>query len=64
MVAREEQGRYELTPWGKRLATPVRELVRWAAPLMHGEAEWRLLSEPLAGDSVGPNVRGLRREPT
>ena len=34
MVARDELGRYELTPWGKRLATPVRELVRWAAPLM------------------------------
>jgi DNA-binding HxlR family transcriptional regulator len=34
VVARDEQGRYELTPWGKRLATPVRELVRWAAPLM------------------------------
>ena len=34
VVARDEQGHYELTPWGKRLATPVRELVRWAAPLM------------------------------
>jgi hypothetical protein len=34
VVARDELGRYELTPWGKRLATPVRELVRWAAPLM------------------------------
>ena len=34
VVARDEQGRYELTPWGKGLATPVRELVRWAAPLM------------------------------
>jgi DNA-binding HxlR family transcriptional regulator len=34
VVARDEQGRYELTPWGKRLAAPVRELVRWAAPLM------------------------------
>ena len=34
VVARDEQGRYELTPWGRRLATPVRELVRWAAPLM------------------------------
>jgi DNA-binding HxlR family transcriptional regulator len=34
VVARDEQGRYELTAWGKGLAVPVRELVRWAAPLM------------------------------
>jgi DNA-binding HxlR family transcriptional regulator len=34
VIARDEHGRYELTLWGKRLATPVRELVRWAAPLM------------------------------
>jgi DNA-binding HxlR family transcriptional regulator len=34
VVARDEQGRYELTPWGKGLATPVRELARWAALLM------------------------------
>lgn len=34
VVTRDEQGRYELTAWGNRLATPVRELVRWAAPLM------------------------------
>jgi DNA-binding HxlR family transcriptional regulator len=35
VVVRDEQGRYELTTWGKGLATPVRELVRWAAPLMN-----------------------------
>jgi DNA-binding HxlR family transcriptional regulator len=35
LVTRDEQGRYELTAWGKGLATPVRELVRWAAPLMN-----------------------------
>ena len=35
VVTRDEQGRYELTAWGKGLATPVRELVRWAAPLMN-----------------------------
>jgi len=34
VVARDEQGRYELTPWGKGLATPVREFARWAALLM------------------------------
>ena len=27
-------GRYELTDWGRKLETPVHELVRWAAPLM------------------------------
>ena len=64
MVTRDEQGRYELTEWGKGLATPVREFVRWAAPLMNGEAKWRFLSEPLAGDSVGLNVRRIRSEPT
>jgi DNA-binding HxlR family transcriptional regulator len=35
VVTRDEQGRYALTAWGKGLATPVRELVRWAAPLMN-----------------------------
>jgi DNA-binding HxlR family transcriptional regulator len=35
VITRDEQGRYELTAWGKGLATPVRELVRWAAPLMN-----------------------------
>ncbi|HEX3460585.1 MAG TPA: helix-turn-helix domain-containing protein [Acidimicrobiales bacterium] len=35
VVVRDEQGRYELTPWGKGLATPMRELVRWAVPLMN-----------------------------
>jgi DNA-binding HxlR family transcriptional regulator len=52
VVARDEQGRYELTAWGKGLAVPVRELVRWAAPLMtemqSGDSFWsRWLEIPL-----------------
>lgn len=34
VVDRDGTGRYRLTTWGEKLATPVHELVRWAAPLM------------------------------
>ena len=34
MIGRDGEGRYELTEWGRKLATPVHELVRWGAPLM------------------------------
>lgn len=34
VIRRDSVGRYELTEWGRGLATPVRELVRWAAPMM------------------------------
>jgi DNA-binding HxlR family transcriptional regulator len=34
VIGRDAEGRYELSAWGQRLATPVQELVRWAAPLM------------------------------
>ena len=34
VVTRDKEGRYELTDWGRGLAAPVQELVRWAAPLM------------------------------
>jgi DNA-binding HxlR family transcriptional regulator len=34
VIHRDADGRYELTEWGRGLATPVHELVRWAAPLM------------------------------
>ena len=34
VVTRDEDGRYVLTEWGNRLATPVGELVRWAGTLM------------------------------
>ena len=34
VIGRDGDGRYQLTDWGRKLETPVRELVRWAAPLM------------------------------
>jgi DNA-binding HxlR family transcriptional regulator len=34
VIGRNDGGRYELTDWGRQLRTPVRELVRWAAPSM------------------------------
>ena len=34
VVTRDEDGRYVLTEWGNRLATPVGELIRWATVLM------------------------------
>jgi DNA-binding HxlR family transcriptional regulator len=34
VVNRDEQGRYELTPWGQELAEPLNALARWASPLM------------------------------
>jgi DNA-binding HxlR family transcriptional regulator len=39
VVTRDDQAHYRLTDWGNRLATPVRELVRWAAPLMSSKHE-------------------------
>jgi DNA-binding HxlR family transcriptional regulator len=33
VVARHEDGRYVLTPWGEQLAGPVYALARWGAPL-------------------------------
>jgi DNA-binding HxlR family transcriptional regulator len=44
VVSRDSQGRYQLTDWGRKLATPIRELIRWAAPLMlqeQGNDEFR-----------------------
>jgi DNA-binding HxlR family transcriptional regulator len=34
VIGRDADSRYELTDWGRKLGTPVHELVRWAAPLM------------------------------
>ncbi|MBO0715482.1 MAG: helix-turn-helix transcriptional regulator [Acidimicrobiales bacterium] len=34
VVARDDEDRYVLTPWGERLAEPVTALARWASPLM------------------------------
>ncbi len=34
VIGRDADGRHELTDWGRKLGTPVHELVRWAAPLM------------------------------
>ena len=34
VVARDDQGRYRLTPWGEFLGEPMRALARWASPLM------------------------------
>ena len=63
VVTRDEQGRYELTARGKD--SPPRARVRsLGRSADDGEAEWRFLSEPLAGDSVGLNVRRIRSEPT
>lgn len=39
VVTHDGGGRYLLTPWGERLASPVRELARWAAPLMRSQKE-------------------------
>jgi hypothetical protein len=39
VVSHDGQGRYQLTAWGQRLALPVRELARWAAPLMGQQAD-------------------------
>lgn len=36
---RDAEGRYALTEWGAKLAVPMGELVRWAAPLMRDRAE-------------------------
>ena len=67
VVGRDGDGRYELTEWGRKLEVPVRELVRWAAPLMLAErgtnafrARW--LEIPLelmfaGSDSDRPNVQ-------
>jgi DNA-binding HxlR family transcriptional regulator len=38
IVRRDEKGRYEVTTWGAKLAIPVTELARWAAPLMREKA--------------------------
>jgi DNA-binding HxlR family transcriptional regulator len=34
VIGRDADSRYQLTDWGRKLGTPVHELVRWAAPLM------------------------------
>ena len=34
VIGRDGEGRYDLTEWGRSLAAPVHELIRWAAPLM------------------------------
>ena len=63
VVTRDEQGRYEVTAEGKDSSPRAR--VRWLGRSADdGEAKWRFLSEPLAGDSVGLNVRRIRPEPT
>ena len=34
VVARDDQGLYLLSPWGRHLAAPMHTLARWGAPLM------------------------------
>ena len=52
VVTRDEQGRHEIDGAGKD--SPPRREVRWLdRSADNGEAKWRFLSEPLAGDSVG-----------
>ena len=63
VVTRDEQGRYELTARGKD-SPPRARVCSLGRSADDGEAKWRFLSEPLAGDSVGLNVRRIRPEPT
>jgi DNA-binding HxlR family transcriptional regulator len=69
VVTRDEQDRYELTAWGKSLATPVRELVRWAAPLMTDKqsgdsfrSRWLEIPLDLMFGGVDPNRPDLEVE--
>jgi DNA-binding HxlR family transcriptional regulator len=62
VIARDEQGRYLLTDWGHRLEAPVRELVRWAAPLMSSKDDaeafrtrWLEIPLSLMFDGVDPS---------
>ncbi len=69
VIGRDGQGRYELTEWGQKLAAPVHELVRWAAPLMLGgqgtdafRARWLQLPLELMFGGVDPGRPDIQIE--
>jgi DNA-binding HxlR family transcriptional regulator len=69
VVGRDGDGRYELTEWGRELAAPVHELVRWAAPLMLAgqgtdafRARWLQLPLELMFDGVDPGRPDIQIE--
>ena len=60
VIGRDGEGRYELTEWGRKLAAPVQELVRWAAPLMLAGQGTDSVSSSVAPASPGVDVRWRR----
>jgi DNA-binding HxlR family transcriptional regulator len=69
VISRSEEGRYELTEWGRKLGAPVHELVRWAAPLMLGgqgtdafRARWLQLPLELMFAGVEPGRPDIQIE--
>ena len=69
VISRDADGRYELTDWGRKLAAPVHELVRWAAPLMLGgqgtdafRARWLELPLELMFGGIDPGRPDLQIE--
>lgn len=69
VISRDGDGRYELTHWGRKLGTPVHELVRWAAPLMLAgqgadafRARWLELPLELMFGGIDPGRPNLQIE--
>jgi DNA-binding HxlR family transcriptional regulator len=69
VITRDGAGRYELTDWGRKLGTPVSELVRWAAPLMLAgqgtdafRARWLELPLELMFGGIDPGRPSLQIE--
>ena len=69
VITRDGAGRYELTDWGRKLGTPVSELVRWAAPLMLAgqgtdafRARWLALPLELMFGGIDPGRPSLQIE--
>jgi DNA-binding HxlR family transcriptional regulator len=59
VVARDAEGRYQLTEWGQGLSEPLHAVARWAAPLMAKPAgndafrsEWLALPVAVIWDGV------------
>jgi DNA-binding HxlR family transcriptional regulator len=53
VVARDEGGRYRLTPWGEQLAEPLQMLARWGAPLMDEMEETDTFRSEWLGFPIG-----------
>jgi DNA-binding HxlR family transcriptional regulator len=69
VISRDGDGRYELTHWGRKLGTPVHELVRWAGPLMLAgqgtdafRARWLELPLELMFGGIDPGRPSLQIE--